>query len=52
MPCHDFEHSEKHSNVAEMKNFLKGVWAKMTVQQCKKLILEMLDAKEGGTSSY
>ncbi len=51
-------HAWKPSNVAELKQFCKEEWAKISPQQCERLIasyrkrLMAVVAAKGGTTSY
>ncbi|KAF7645946.1 hypothetical protein LDENG_00195770 [Lucifuga dentata] len=51
-------HARKPSNVAELKQFCKEEWAKITPQRCERLIasyrkrLIAVVAAKGGTTSY
>ncbi|KAF7650410.1 hypothetical protein LDENG_00126420 [Lucifuga dentata] len=61
MLWHDLKqavHARKPSNVAELKQFCKEEWAKITPQRCERLIasyrkrLIAVVAAKGGTTSY
>ncbi len=51
-------HAQKPSNVAELEQFCKEVWAKIPPQRCERLIpsyckrLIAVVAAKGGTTSY
>ncbi|KAF7662703.1 hypothetical protein LDENG_00230020, partial [Lucifuga dentata] len=51
-------HARKLSNVAELKQFYKAQWAKITPQRCERLIVSYrkcliaVVATKGGTTSY